>query len=567
MAKFKLSTMFLTLLVVLFFAAIVFNYFWTSASQQQQMEKELIEKGMVLSQQMDAVWTFMSYNQDELEKIAYTEEGVYRGLHCAIVGRSIGIIFSQDSNYTTRFVNFSPRNPEATPDEFETEALNTFLNDPDAQYYSAFEEVEGERVFRYSAPMNIQDSCLECHGTPAGEIDATGFPKEGWSIGDVGGAISIIIPLDVYEENMQATVANNLTFFIALLLLFSILILLALTYLVTGPLKKIKQSVQNTSVGELDIELAPTETSKEISEFVDELNDMSTKLAELYDSLETQVADRTAQLSEANELLVEQREQLEHINSYLADESQYKSDFLAMMSHELRTPLTSIVAFTNLLKKTAAQNKDEDLEEISSEIESSSQILLTIINDILDMSRIEAGKAELNLGPVDFGDLVAALRDFMQPIAEKKDISLRYEIDKDVPLTFADFDKLHHIAINLLSNAIKFTPDGGSVLFHISYEPPKQTSQSSKEASALGHVVLQVIDTGIGIDAKDQRGIFERFRQVDSSVARGYSGTGLGLALVKEYALMHGGRVAVKSTVGEGSTFSVYIPARQEKKL
>jgi len=549
--------MFLVLLAVLFLAAIVVNYFWTSHSLKQQTEKELVEKGQVLSQQMGAVWSFMSANQEQLQEIAYTEQGSYYGLHCAIVGRSIGMIFSRESNYTTRFVNFSPRNLADSPDEFEAAALSVFNADLGTKEYYAFSEFNGVDVFRYSAPMEIQETCLECHGEPAGEVDVTGFPKEGWNIGDIGGAISIVIPLDVYLENERSTVVSNLIFFCALLLVFSICIWFTLTYLVTSPLRRIQSSVQQACVGKLDINLAPGEASLEIRDLVQELNDMSHELGESYDNMEAQVADRTVQLSRANQLLEEQRAQLEGINIHLTDENRYRSDFLAMMSHELRTPLTSIIAFANLLQKRAADQIAPDISEICSEIESNGQLLLTIINNILDMSRIEAGKAELNLEMVDFGDLASSTRAFIQPIADQKGIKFSYEIDNDVPLAFADFDKLQHILVNLLSNAIKFTSEGGGVWLRITY------NDAAGAKDACGHVLMQVRDTGIGIDKKNQREIFERFWQVDSSAARNYNGTGLGLALVKEYSEMHGGSVKVQSAPGKGSTFTVCVPMKQ----
>jgi signal transduction histidine kinase len=571
--------MFLVLLLVLFVFASVANYFGTSSSMHQQTEKELIEKGRVLSQQMNAVWSFMSANQDQLQSIARTEEGVYYGLHCAIVGRSIGAIFSQETNYTTRFVNFSPRNLADTPDDFESAALQAFKADSGVKEFYAFSEYGGMEVFRYSAPMEIQETCLECHGMPAGEIDVTGFPKEGWNKGEIGGAISIAIPLDVYRENERATVLYNLLFFSCLLLVFSVCVWIALSYLVTNPLRRLRHGIRQTQVGELDLRLAPGEASYEMRDLVQEFNEMSHKLGRVYTSLESQVLERTQQLSQANRLLEEQRSQLEEINSHLADENRYKSDFLAMMSHELRTPLTSIIAFANLLQKSASGQADPGIAEISHEIESNSQILLAIVNDILDMSRIEAGKAELNPEMVDFGDLASSLRDFVQPIADQKGIKVSYEVKNNVPLAFVDFDKLHHILVNLLSNAIKFTPCGGQVWVDISYEPvdatPTQTSSEPVDATpgptgdtptqpAGGFILLCVRDTGIGIAEKDLRDIFERFWQIDSSASRNYNGTGLGLALVKEYTTMHEGTVEVSSTLGEGSTFMVRIPRRQE---
>jgi signal transduction histidine kinase len=185
-------------------------------------------------------------------------------------------------------------------------------------------------------------------------------------------------------------------------------------------------------------------------------------------------------------------------------------------------------------------------------------VLLTIINDILDMSRIEAGKAELNPEMVDFGDLASSIQAFMQPIADQKSIQVSYEVENNVPLAYVDFDKLHHILVNLLSNAIKFTPEGGKVWLKIAYDGISDTKGIG------GRILMQVRDTGIGIDKRNQREIFERFRQIDSSAARNYNGTGLGLALVKEYSEMHGGTTEVQSVLGDGSTFTVCIPVRRE---
>jgi signal transduction histidine kinase len=542
--------MFLVLLLVLFVTAFVTNYFWTTYMMSRQTETELTEKGQVLSKQMDAMWSFMAANQEQLEQVAFTETGSYMGLHCAIVGRSVGLIFSQETKYTTRFVNFNPRNLSDAPDEFEAEALTAFLNDKSVTEYHAFTTFDGMEVFRYSAPMQIQESCLECHGEPIGALDVTGYPREGWKIGDVGGAISIVIPLDIYSENAQNMLLSNIIFFSVLLLLLTVCIWFALSYLVASPLNRIQAGVRQMQKGDLDIRLSPTESSRELSELVNEFNDMSNELANIYSNLENQVTDRTLRLSEANELLKEQRAQLEDINRRLIEENRYKSDFLAMMSHELRTPLTSIIAFADMLGKGWSDLGDAGTQELCAEIDVNSQLLLNIINDILDMSRIDAGKAELNLELVDFGDLATSVEPLICPLADQRGVKFTCSVDGDVPLVQADFDKLQHVLVNLLSNAVKFTPDGGTIGIAITHDEMR------------GEVVCAVHDTGIGIAVENQQEIFDRFRQIDSSDSRKYSGTGLGLALVKEYTQMHGGSVSVESKLGEGCTFKVHIPVR-----
>ena len=552
MGNIKLKTKFAGLIIALIAISLVANLAWTSENKRAQMENELREKGMVLTQQMDAVWEFMASNQYRLEQISYTEDGVYQGLHCAIVGRSIGQLFTSQSSYTTRFVNFNPRNASDQPDEFEAVALDAFYADPECREYYQITEFQGEEVFRYSAPMRIEENCLDCHGEPAGEIDVTGYAKEGWKNGDVGGAISIVIPLDVYMDSEKNAVVQDVIFFGGMLVVCLVIIYLALTYLVTRPLQKIQAGVERIQTGDLDVELAHTESSREMNTLMTEFNEMAHELAGIYNNLETQVQDRTAQLAQANAVLERQRAQLEEANERLRDENRYKSEFLAMMSHELRTPLTSIIAFTELLNRNS-DPADEKEAETRREIEANSRALLLMINDILEMSRLDAGRIEMNMETVDLGDVVGMVQAVVQPLANRKDIAFACDIDADVPLVTADFEKLRHVLENLCGNAVKFTPEGGTVRLSISHHPE------------CGQVWLRVADTGIGIAKKDQRRIFDRFVQADSSASRSYNGTGLGLSLAKEYAEMHGGTISVESEPGGGSVFTVRIPVDAAK--
>ena len=549
----RLRTKFVVLMVALFAVALVINVVWTTETQRQQTENELQEKGLVLCQQMTAVWDFMSANQEKLEASSYGSTGSYQGLHCAVVGRSIGRLFSIESGYTTRFVNFDPRNSEDEPDEFEAEGLSAFYDDPSLSRYTAVTDYGGAQVYRYMAPMEIKKSCLECHGEPAGEIDVTGHAKEGWSEGDVGGAISIVIPMDLYAQAERENVAHNVEFFVAVLVVCLLIVYAALSSLVTRPLGRIRGGVARIQSGELGVTLDRTESSPELASLVDEFNKMTRELSEVYDGLESQVADRTAQLARANDVLERQRAQLEEANERLVRDNQYKSDFLSMMSHELRTPLTSILAFSEMLNREG-EPRDAREAQVRQEIEANSRVLLLMINDILEMSRLDAGRAELACEPVELGDVVGMVESVMHSIAEHNGIGFSCSIDSDVPLIEADFEKLRHVLENLVGNAMKFTPAGGSVRVLVSWHPECE------------QVWVRVVDTGIGVAKADQARIFERFVQADSSVSRKYSGTGLGLALAKEYVEMHGGSISLESELGEGSTFTVRLPREQAKR-
>jgi signal transduction histidine kinase len=227
--------------------------------------------------------------------------------------------------------------------------------------------------------------------------------------------------------------------------------------------------------------------------------------------------------------------------------SQHKSEFLANMSHELRTPLNAVIGFSEVLRDRMFGDLNEKQAEYLSDIHASGQHLLSLINDILDLSKIEAGKMELEL--TDF-HLPAALDNALTLVRERAGrhgIVLHASIDGRIEYIRADERKIKQVLLNLLSNAIKFTPEAGRI---------------DVEAKPLsGSIEVSVSDTGVGIAPEDQQAIFEEFRQVGTAAKR-VGGTGLGLALSRKFIELHGGRIWVKSKVGAGSTFSFTIPVR-----
>ncbi|GIS61109.1 MAG: hypothetical protein CM1200mP2_33340 [Planctomycetaceae bacterium] len=223
------------------------------------------------------------------------------------------------------------------------------------------------------------------------------------------------------------------------------------------------------------------------------------------------------------------------------------------MSHELRTPLNSILGFSDVL--AAAANLDDRQHRYVSNIQSSGQSLLTMINDVLDLAKIESGRMEVHAVEFSLGDLIDRLVNSIAPLAEKKNIDVVSAFDPDCPLLFQDIGKLEQILLNLLSNAIKFTPEGGRV----------RVSGQSHDAR---QVDLLVEDNGVGIPLDDQEAIFEKFRQgsglpgQQDAMTREYGGTGLGLSIVKELTRLLGGSVILESEFGKGSTFTIRIPVQ-----
>jgi PAS domain S-box-containing protein len=241
-------------------------------------------------------------------------------------------------------------------------------------------------------------------------------------------------------------------------------------------------------------------------------------------------------------------ETLRHANVELARAMRMKDEFLANMSHELRTPLNGILGLSEALQMQVYGTLGEKQLRALKNIENSGHHLLNLINDILDLSKVEAGKLEVHLETVIVSEICQSSLGFVKEPALKKGLQLNFVADPLVTTALADARRLKQILVNLLSNAVKFTPANGQVTLSVQ----ANLAQHSLEFS--------VIDTGIGIAPEDLRRLFSPFTQVDSSLTRKYEGTGLGLALVKELTELHGGSVSVQSEVGQGSTFTVSIP-------
>jgi len=241
---------------------------------------------------------------------------------------------------------------------------------------------------------------------------------------------------------------------------------------------------------------------------------------------------------------------LEQKSRELEVASQHKSEFLANMSHELRTPLNAIIGFSEVLSERMFGELNEKQEEYLKDIYASGTHLLSLINDILDLSKIEAGRMELELMDFDLPTALDSALTLVRERAARRGISLDSNVDERLGQIQADERKIRQVVLNLLSNAIKFTPEGGRI-----------------EVGAVprdGSVEVSVSDTGIGIAPEDQEAVFEEFRQVGTAEKKA-EGTGLGLTLCRKFIELHGGRIWVKSQVGAGSTFGFTIPIRREE--
>ncbi|HYO23609.1 MAG TPA: HAMP domain-containing sensor histidine kinase, partial [Lacipirellulaceae bacterium] len=310
-------------------------------------------------------------------------------------------------------------------------------------------------------------------------------------------------------------------------------------YVIVKPLAHLRDVSDAVRRGDVE-QRAVIHTGDEFEELGAAFNRMLRQLLRQQDELRAVNGELDAKIDE-----------LAQVNMRLFQSNKVKGDFLATVSHELRTPLNSILGFSDLLAGVKAL--DEKQRRFASNIERSGRQLLDMVNDMLDLAKMESGRMEVRPAEFDVGAVVLTQCDLVRPLAEKKHIDLDCEIAADLPPIVQDRGKIEQIMNNLLSNAVKFTPDGGRI--HVTAHQDRR-----------GDLRLTVADTGVGISESEQISVFEKFRQGASALAgtdalkREYSGSGLGLSIVRELCRLLGGDVTLESELGRGSEFTVILP-------
>jgi signal transduction histidine kinase len=413
--------------------------------------------------------------------------------------------------------------PRATTDDssFNAERLKEFLNDPDKQEER---QLLSTGSISYYGAVRATDSCLVCHAK------STETPAR--AAGDLLAVIKIEIPTKLISNALDRNRALLISIAFGTVVLIMAGSYLIVRYVIVKPVKHLKEVSDAISAGELNVR-SEIQTNDEFEDLSHAFNRMLRNLVSMQDRLRKVNADLDRKVDE-----------LAHANLALWDSNRLKSDFLATISHELRTPLNSILGFSEVLQGSAGL-AEKQLRWIAN-IRTSGEQLLNLINDILDLAKIEAGKMQLRLVEFSAYDVCEGLLTMFRPLAEKKNIDLRGSFAPGIPLLRQDMVKVQQVVSNLLSNAIKFTPEGGRV-------------QLKAEAEG-GQIVLTVTDTGVGIVPEEQGQIFEKFRQAGNPLTREQGGTGLGLSIVRELTKLLGGGVTLQSELGRGSTFTVRLP-------
>jgi two-component system chemotaxis sensor kinase CheA len=323
----------------------------------------------------------------------------------------------------------------------------------------------------------------------------------------------------------------------------------------------------NNVAGRMEVERLLSESQVLTEELQTQTEELQTQSEEL--QMQQEEMRMTTEHLEEQNLFAEQKtkelekakEELETYSEQLKKSSQYKSNFLANMSHELRTPLNSILILSQLLSENENETLNTEEEGYAKVIHTSGNDLLALIDDILDLSKIEAGKVILMMDEVNVSEIPEHMKLLFNPVAENKEIAFLINVDENVPpVLYTDGQRLQQILKNLLSNAFKFT-EQGKVALNIHIADPQSVKQHLPTHADKEVLAISVTDTGIGIPLNKQKLIFEAFQQVDGETNRQYGGTGLGLSICNEFSRLLGGRIILESQPDMGSTFTLFVPS------
>jgi len=431
------------------------------------------------------------------------------------------------------------------PDPAGDSSAEEDSDDPDDGTARSIEPSYFERLtadgseYLYYQPVYAQRSCLVCHRALSGAEVSMSAPM-------VEGDLMAIVQVTIPNGPVQKALNWNLAVLIATAIITAFLAMVAsyliIRYVIVKPLRHLRDVSDAVSHGNISLR-ADIHTGDEFESLAIAFNRMLRHLVTAQEELREVNTDLDAKVDE-----------LAQMNMRLYEMNTIKSDFLATMSHELRTPLNSILGFSDVLG--SIDSLDEKQRRYVSNIQQSGRMLLDMINDILDLAKIESGRMDLKLSEFRLDHVVATQCDMARPLAERKNIDLSVHLADDLPQVRQDQARLQQILNNLLSNAVKFTPEGGRI------------DVAARSEGAM--VAIEVADTVVGIAEEDQRVIFDKFRQGRTAVPDGealtreYSGTGLGLSIVRELCRLLGGDVSVHSELGKGSTFTVRLPQQLE---
>ncbi len=445
--------------------------------------------------------------------------------------------FDQEIIYATHSERLGTNLHELLKGPETLEALSRALKTGIEPQRSFEEEADNRHYLVTIQPILNQEECHHCHGSSRRVLG------------------SVVVRMDVDRTFQSVVAARNRSLLIGLVGISAIIgiMYLLMNRLVRRPLESLAEQAKRLAEGDMSV-YVDIKRDDEIGILADAFNYMVRSIASFSRRLEKEVTRKTALLHERTNLV----SLLEQSNRRLREMDKLKSAFLANMSHELRTPMNAIIGYTDLLLDGVDGPINEEQAKSLQKVAKNARHLLQLINDVLDISKIESGKIELSPRETDLRELIESVIPSFEPMIAQKGLKLNIEIDENLPPVYVDPDKVEHILMNLLSNAVKFTQKGSITV------RAKPSKRGIKPGEDPIFAEVSVEDTGIGIKEEDLGNIFDKFVQADLSLVRQYEGTGLGLSIARALVGLHKGLMWATSKFGKGSTFIFTLPLKKE---
>lgn len=449
--------------------------------------------------------------------------------------------YDQETTYSTHMDKIHLKVGDIISDTATRQALKSMLETGVQPPYSPgkpFEDqVDGRKYLVTMKPIMNESDCYHCHGVSRKVLGA------------------MVIRFDVERLYAQVSAQRYRTIVIGIFIIpiSAIFGYLVVNILVRRPVEALAEQAKKFAEGDMSVRVN-VKTDDEIGILGRTFNYMVESVASFSKRLEEEVQRKTSLLNERTRLM----NLLERANKDLRELDKLKSTFLANMSHELRTPMNAIIGYTDLLIDGVDGPINEDQKKSLNKVATNARHLLQLINDVLDISKIEAGKMKINPKEFDLKWLISASIPAFEPQLKMKGLQLTITIPDGLPLVYADEDRVKEILINLLSNAVKFTPKGSITV------SARLSERGIKPGEQPVFMEICVEDTGIGIREEDIGRIFDKFVQADLTAVRQYEGTGLGLSIARGLVSLHKGVIWVTSKLGEGSKFCFTLPVKRE---